>query len=93
VILETMEIERFRFLMSGNPSNAASEHLMAGSMVFGVSLAWRNSCTSRAVRGRTVGIIDGDTIKVLTAAKQQTPVRIALLMRQRKVSRSVSDHN
>jgi hypothetical protein len=88
-----MEIERFRFLMSGNPSNIASEHLMAGSMVFGVSLAWRDSCTSHAVRGRTVGIIDGDTIKVLTAAKQQTPVRIALLMRQRKVSRSVSDHN
>jgi endonuclease YncB( thermonuclease family) len=31
------------------------------------------------IRGRTVGIIDGDTIKVLTAAKQQIRVRIAFI--------------
>src|SRR5215510_11654261 len=31
------------------------------------------------VRGRTIGVTDGDTIKVLTAAKQQIRVRIAFV--------------
>jgi len=31
------------------------------------------------VRGRTIGVTDGDTIKVLTAAKQQMRVRIAFI--------------
>jgi endonuclease YncB( thermonuclease family) len=31
------------------------------------------------VRGRTIGVTDGDTIKVLTAAKQKITVRIAFV--------------
>jgi endonuclease YncB( thermonuclease family) len=41
------------------------------------------SCTrglgQEPVRGRTIGVTDGDTIKVLTAAKQQVRVRIAFV--------------
>ena len=48
-------------------------------MVFGVSVAYRNSCTSYAVGGGTVDVIDGETIKVLTTIKQQIPFRIAFI--------------
>ena len=43
------------------------------------------------IRGRTIGITDGDTIKVLSADKEQILVRIALSMRRKKASRSASE--
>jgi hypothetical protein len=46
-----------------------------------------------AIHGRITGVVDGDTINVLIQAKQQIRVRIALLMRRKKASRSASEQN
>jgi endonuclease YncB( thermonuclease family) len=41
--------------------------------------SYARSSEQEPVRGRTVGVTDGDTIKVLTAAKQQIRVRLAFI--------------